>query len=57
LNTQNKKNKAHRQVLRSPLYLGSADREQLEALCANRNTPRKVVWRAEIVLATAADKP
>ena len=35
------------------LYLGPADRSQLEALCANRNTPRKVVWRAEIVLATA----
>ena len=35
------------------LYLGTADRAQLEALCANRNTPRKVVWRAEIVLATA----
>ena len=35
------------------LYLGPADRVQLEALCANRNTPRKVVWRAEIGLATA----
>jgi len=35
------------------LYLGPADRAQLEALCANRNSPRKVVWRAEIVLATA----
>ena len=35
------------------LYLGPADRAQLQALCANRNTPRKVVWRAEIVLATA----
>ena len=35
------------------LYLGPADRAQLEALCANRNTPRKVVWRAMIVLATA----
>jgi transposase len=35
------------------LYLGPADRAQLEALRANRNTPRKVVWRAEIVLATA----
>lgn len=35
------------------LYLGPADRAQLEVLCANRNTPRKVVWRAEIVLATA----
>lgn len=35
------------------LYLGPADRAQLEALRANRNTPRKLVWRAEIVLATA----
>ena len=35
------------------LYLGPADRAQLQALRANRNTPRKVVWRAEIVLATA----
>lgn len=35
------------------LYLGPADRAQLEALRANRNTPRKAVWRAEIVLATA----
>ena len=35
------------------LYLGPADRAQLEALRANRNTPRKVVWRAQIVLATA----
>ena len=35
------------------LYLGPAERAQLEALCADRNTPRKVVWRAEIVLATA----
>ena len=35
------------------LYLGPADRAQLEALRADRNTPRKVVWRAGIVLATA----
>src|SRR5918993_511345 len=35
------------------LYLGPADRAQLHALCADRNTPRKLVWRAEIVLATA----
>jgi DDE superfamily endonuclease/Homeodomain-like domain len=35
------------------LYLGPADREQLVAFCADRNTPRKVVWRAGIVLATA----
>jgi transposase len=35
------------------LYLGPADRAHLQALLADRNTPRKVVWRAEIVLATA----
>jgi transposase len=35
------------------LYLGPADRVQLQALLTDRNTPRKVVWRAEIVLATA----
>ena len=35
------------------LYLGPADRAELQALITNRNTPRKLVWRAEIVLATA----
>ena len=30
-----------------------ADRQALEALVANRNTPSKVVWRAKIILATA----
>ena len=35
------------------LYLGPAEREQLEALLTDRNTPRKVAWRTEIVLATA----
>ncbi len=35
------------------LYLGPADRVELQALITNRNTPRKLVWRAEIVLATA----
>jgi len=35
------------------LYLGPADRAELQALIANRNTPHKLVWRAEIVLATA----
>ena len=35
------------------LYLGPADRAQLEALRANGNRPRKVVWLAAIVLATA----
>lgn len=29
------------------------DRKALEALIANRNTPSKVVWRAQIILATA----
>ena len=35
------------------LYLGPADRERLQALLTDRNTPLKVAWRAEIVLATA----
>ena len=30
-----------------------ADRAELQALITNRNTPRKVAWRADIVLATA----
>jgi len=35
------------------LYMGPGDRRRLEALVADRNTARKVVWRAEIVLATS----
>jgi transposase len=35
------------------LYLGPADRAELQALLNNRNTPRKLAWRADIVLATA----
>ncbi len=35
------------------LYLGPADRAELETLLNNRNTSRKLVWRAGIVLATA----
>ena len=35
------------------LYVGPADRAELQTLITNRNTPRKLVWRAEIVLATA----
>ena len=35
------------------LYLSPDDRARLENLVADRNTPRKQVWRAEIVLATA----
>jgi transposase len=37
----------------SCLYLSRSDRAQLEALVANRNSDRKIVWRADIVLATA----
>ena len=35
------------------LYLGPADRSELQARISNRNTARKFVWRAYIVLATA----
>jgi len=35
------------------LCLGPANRAELQALLSDRNTPRKLVWRAEIVLATA----
>ncbi len=35
------------------LYLTPADRAELQALITDRNTPRKLVWRAGIVLATA----
>jgi hypothetical protein len=35
------------------LYLSPDDRVELQSLVTNRNTPRKVVWRAQIVLATA----
>jgi transposase len=35
------------------LYLSPDDRARLETLVADRNTPRKLAWRAEIVLATA----
>ena len=34
------------------LYVNSSDRAHLERLVGDRNTRRKVVWRAEIVLAT-----
>jgi hypothetical protein len=34
------------------LYLNPADHAQIQALLTGRNTPCKVVWRAEIVLAT-----
>ena len=32
------------------ISIGSADRERLEQLVRDRNTPQKVVWRARIVL-------
>jgi hypothetical protein len=35
------------------LYLGPAERAELQAMLTNRNTQRKLVWRADIVLATA----
>ncbi len=35
------------------LYLGPADRAELQALITSRNTSRKLVWRSEIILATA----
>lgn len=35
------------------LYLGPADRAELQALLTNRNTARKLAWRAGIVLAKA----
>jgi len=35
------------------LCLGPADRAELQAFLTDRNTARKLVWRAEIVLATA----
>lgn len=35
------------------LYLSPDDRARLEAVVDDRNTPRKLAWRAEIVLATA----
>jgi transposase len=35
------------------ISVSAADRERLEAIVADRNTPRKHVWRARIVLLTA----
>ena len=35
------------------IHVTPADRKRLEDLVADRNTPAKVVWRAEIILATA----
>jgi transposase len=38
---------------RSQIKLSAADRTELEAVIANRNSPQKQVWRAKIVLLTA----
>ena len=38
---------------RTKIRLSAADRSKLEAVVANRNSPQKHVWRAEIVLLTA----
>ena len=35
------------------LYVSPANRKRLQAIIADRNSPRKWVWRCEIVLATA----
>ncbi|WP_283848715.1 hypothetical protein [Bradyrhizobium brasilense] len=32
------------------IAIGAADRERLERLVQDRNTPQEVVWRARIVL-------
>src|SRR6202049_2132432 len=39
---------------RTNIQLNRADRHKLEAVVANRNSPQKHVWRANIVLLTAA---
>ena len=38
---------------RTNIRLSAADRSELEAVVANRNSPQKYVWRAKIVLLTA----
>src|SRR6056297_2859954 len=35
------------------LYLNPGDRAELQSLVRNRNTPRKLVWRVEIILTSA----
>ena len=35
------------------MFVGAADRARLAAIVADRNTPQKHVWRAEVVLLTA----
>jgi hypothetical protein len=40
---------------RTKIRLSAADRSELEAVAANRNSPQKHAWRAKIVLLTADD--
>jgi transposase len=40
---------------RTNIQLSAADRRELEAVAANRNSPQKHAWRAKIVLLTADD--
>ncbi len=39
---------------RTNIRLSAADRKELKAVAANRNSAQKHVWRAKIVLLTAA---
>ena len=39
--------------MKTDITVTTEDRVRLEGLIADRNTPAKVVWRAQIVLATA----
>jgi|SRR5450631_585432 transposase len=41
---------------RTNIQSSRADRHKLEAVVANRNSPQKHVWRANIVLLTAAGR-
>ena len=36
------------------IEVSAADRDRLERIVADRNSPQKHVWRARIILATAA---
>jgi hypothetical protein len=36
------------------IEVSAADRDRLERIVADRNSPQKHVWRAKIILATAA---
>jgi hypothetical protein len=38
---------------RTDIRLSTAERSELEAVVANRNSPQKHIWRAKIVLLTA----